>query len=152
MPEMNGQHDNPSRLDRMEKLVGHIIDNHVVLEDKLSRVDDQLSQLADRQRQTDETVNKLSVDVRILHDTAILQATTMDRVITKLAETDASLARLGAETDARLARLGAETDVKLDRLAASGAQTDAKIDRLAALIESDHREYHERLNRLEWKQ
>ena len=110
MPETNLHRDNPSRLDRMESMIEHIVNDHIVLEDKLGRLT--------------ERVDKLTVNVNTLHDTVILQAKTMDHVITKLAETDARLNRLGAETDARL-------------------------DRLAALIESDHREFHERLKRLE---
>ena len=98
-------------------MIEHIVNDHIVLEDKLGRLT--------------ERVDKLSVSVNTLHDTVILQAKTMDHVITKLAETDARLDRLAAEADAR------------------GAETDARLNRLAALIESDHREFHGRLKRLE---
>jgi hypothetical protein len=99
MPEMNGHEANPSRLDRMEKIIGQLGDDIV--------------KLVASQRQTDANVAKLSVDVRILHDTAVLQAQTMDHVITKLSE------------------------------------TDDKLNALISVVESDHREFHERLKRLE---
>jgi hypothetical protein len=96
MPETNGYQDNPSRFD-----------------DKLGQLADKLAQLAESQSRTDAVVNKLSVDVRILHDTAVLQAQTMDHVITKLSE------------------------------------TDDKLNALINIVESDHRDFHERLKRLE---
>jgi hypothetical protein len=134
MAETNGHRDNPSRLDRMEKLVEHVINGHIVQEDKLGRLDDKLVQLADGQRQTDEAINKLTVDVKTLHDTVVLQAQTMDRVITNLA---APVGKLS------------ETDARLDRTAALGAETDGKLDRLPALIAADHQNFQERLSRLE---
>jgi X-X-X-Leu-X-X-Gly heptad repeat protein len=137
MPETNGHQDNPSRLDRMEKMVEHIISGHIVLEDKLSRltdkhgqIDDQLLKLSDKVDKLSDNVGKLSdkVDklsdtVSILHKTVVLQASTMDRVITNLAYTG-------------------------DKLAA----TDARLDRLVALVETDHRNFNERLVRLESRQ
>jgi predicted nuclease with TOPRIM domain len=137
MPETNGHQDNPSRLDRMEKMVEHIISGHIALEDKLSRltdkhdqIDDQLLKLSDKVDRFSDKVDKLSdkVDklsdtVSTLHKTVVLQASTMDRVITNLAHTG-------------------------DKLAA----TDATLDRFVALVETDHRNFNERLVRLESRQ
>src|ERR1700679_4171259 len=99
MPETNGHRDNQSRFD-----------------DKLGQLADKLVQLADSQRQTDANVDRLSnvvdkitVDVRILHDTAVLQARTMDHVITNLDD------------------------------------VGGKLNALISVVESDHRDFHERL-------
>jgi DNA phosphorothioation-dependent restriction protein DptG len=116
MAEANGHRDNPSRLDRMEKMVEYIVNGHIVLEDKLGRLT--------------EKVDKLSVSVETLRMTVVLQASTMR----------ARLNRIGAETDALLNRFATKTDARLNWLAAEfnrrGAEADARIDRLAALIES----------------
>ena len=106
MPETNGHQDNPSRLDRMESMIEHIVNDHIVLEDKLGRLTERVDKLT-------INVDKLALNVAKLHDTASLQASTLDRVITKLAE------------------------------------TDDKLYALISVVETDHREFHERLNRLE---
>jgi len=129
MPEANGNQDNPSRLDRMEKMVEHIISGHIVLEDKPGRLtdkhgqlDDKLGKLSDKVDKLSDSVGtlsdkagKLSDTVSTLHKTVVLQVSTMDRVITNLAETGGR-----------------------------PAATDGTLDRLIALIETDHRNFNER--------
>jgi hypothetical protein len=69
--EPNG--DGPNRLDRMERLVELLVDDHVlfrdehkrlltaqvVLSDQMSKLSDQMSKLAEAQKHTDERLNDL---------------------------------------------------------------------------------------------
>ena len=127
MPEMNGEHENPSRLDRIEKAIefliadravldakfGQLADNHTQLDEKLSRLADEVGNLAEKQRKTDEIVNRLAINVNALSNSIVPILSAVDRLVTRVDE------------------------------------IGGKLDGLIHLVESDHRDFNERLKRLE---
>jgi tetrahydromethanopterin S-methyltransferase subunit G len=96
MPEPNGHQDNDSRLDRIERAVEHIINEH----------------------------EKLIDDHRQLLKAQVVMVESIDKIGKHIVEVDT---RLGNRID----------------------EIGGKLDGLINMVDSDHREFHQRLKRIE---
>jgi len=120
MPELNGQYSDSPRLDRIEKAIEFLVNEHARTDSKLTQADDRLARV-------EETLVSVGV---------------------KLDATAANVASL-SNSVASLSNAMVKLELTVDRLVSHSDETTGKLNALIHVVDTDHREYRERLSRLE---